>query len=287
MRSSFRALLLAPALACALAACGGGAPEKPESDEVREHLSTQLPGYWKVERMELAGGRRTGGDTLPVYRARFTAEIQLTEQTFVEAQRVGSAVVVRRAGTPGDRKTVYGTVESSWKDGAWESRITVENDPAATFGQPMDLIHAPRVVEAGTEEERALWAEAASRGAPAPLTGEAAAERARVAARLAGEWFGSVFDDPGARLVVEHGDGGVGARLYFKSYVETLRLELLAGGRILFVGTRVTNTDGGTVSDYSLDTLELELSPDGTKLTGTANDEANTTGEVKLRRVIS
>ena len=286
MRPSLRRLLLAPSLVCALAACGG-APEDPSSAEVRGHLATQVPGYWDVERLELAGGQRTGGDTLPVFRARFTAELRLADQTYVETQRVGSAVIVRRAGTPGDRKTVYGTVESTWKGGAWESRITIENDPAGTFGQPLELIHAPRVVEAGSEEERALWAEVAGRAAPTPLSGEAAAERARAAARLAGEWFGSVFDDPGARLVVEHGDGGVGARLYFKSYVETLRLELLAGGRILFVGTRVTNTGGGIVSDYSLDTLELELSPDGGKLTGTINDEANATGEVKLRRVIS
>lgn len=282
MRPSFRRRFLAPALACVLAACGG-VPEDPSSAEVKDHLTVNLPGYWKVERLELAGGQRTGGDTLPVYRARFTAELQLTEQTFLETQRVGNAVVVRRAGTPGDRKTVYGTVESTWKDDAWTSKITIENDPAATFGQPMDLIHAPQIVEAGSEEERALWAKAAGRPVLAPATGE----QARVAARLAGEWFGSVFDDPGARLVVEHGDGGVGARLYFKSYVETLRLELLAGGRILFVGTRVTNTGGGVVSDYSLDTLELELSPDGAKLTGTINDEANSTGEVKLRRVIS
>jgi hypothetical protein len=108
-------------------------------------------------------------------------------------------------------------------------------------------------------------------------------ERTRVEAALAGKWFGLFSEVPNAQLSITRQDGSYTAVLLYGPWREALRVEIRADNAIVLVGTSVESVDGSSTSSFNLDTLEIRLSDDGTRLTGQFRD-GRTTGPVSMTR---
>jgi len=113
----------------------------------------------------------------------------------------------------------------------------------------------------------------------------AAANRAQVEQGIAGEWVGSFGRVPKAQLSITYSQGSISALLLNEGSQETLRGELRADNKLLLTG--IVATRGGRVGNYSLDTIQLELTADGGSLTGAYRDAAGTTGFVAMKRIRS
>lgn len=263
-------------------ACGRTAP--PDSAQLREQFGVEIPAYWRAGGFTLEASELSGraGDR---FRGRFKATISLTTPTYVEDHWDGEVLFVRQVGRVGIRKTVYGRVEGTLAGRGWNTRMLMENDPTRTLGTPRDFFNAPRVIIAGSPEDAAYreaqrrQQEEAARQAQASLR----AEQQRLEEMLVGEWHGSAFSEKDSRLVVRREGGGITALLYHQGYIETLRVESLAGNRFLLTGTEVVRIDGGRVN-YNLDTFDVQVT-DGT-LTGVARDVGGESGGIAMRKVL-
>jgi hypothetical protein len=279
------ALLAAFAAALPLLASGCRPHLPPDATQLRDQFGVEIPAYWRaagfsLEASELAGSHQEH------FRGRFKATISLTTPTYVEDHRVGEVLFIRQVGRPGLRRTIYGRAEGTLASRGWNTRLSMENDPTRALGTPRDFFNAPRVIIAGSDDDRAFQAEQARELVETARQEEATrlGERQRQEDALIGEWHGSAFTERDARLIVQREGVGLGALFYNQGYLERLRVEVLAGNRILLTGISAVKMDGSR-GNYNLDVLDIQLADDGI-LTGLARDSGGTQGGISMRKVL-
>lgn len=264
-----------------LVACKPPAPPKP--DELKAQFSVDLPSYWRTSSFALDAEQAPASAADP-YRARFRADVELLTPMYVEDQRFGDTVIIRMTGKAGDRKTVFGRVESRRKNRRWNSTLRLENGPAEQPGRPRDFFQARRLIIAGTPEERRFWDE--RRATEARAQEEARQLQREMALNaLAGEWQGEMFGSRDSRLYVLRQGDILTATLFHQRHREELYVEELPDGRVRLTGYAVVRQDGREARNYHLDVLDLQVSPDGTLLHGTALDQGGQSGTVRLSRI--
>ncbi len=109
------------------------------------------------------------------------------------------------------------------------------------------------------------------------------ADRPRVERGVSGRWSGSFGSQSRARLTIKKDGATFDGVLHSGDIRETFRGELLADNKLVLSPIRVTR-GGRTATNYSPDTVWLELSADGTSLIGSYRDANNRTGSVYLTR---
>jgi hypothetical protein len=280
MRSRYFAFMALTA-AGALAACRPPVP--PKADELKAQLSVDLPSLWRTSSFVLDAEQAPASPADP-YRARFRAEVELLAPIYVEEHRFGDTVIIRMTGKAGDRKTVFGRVESRRNNRRWKSTLQLENNLAEQPGRPRDFFQARRVIIAGTPEERGFWQ---NRRAVEAQAQEQAREfeREMTLNAFAGEWQGEVFGSRDSRLYIVRQGDALSATLLHQRYREELFVEPLPDGRVRLTGYSVVRQDGREARDYNLDIMDLQLSSDGTLLHGTARDQGSQSGAVRLARI--
>jgi hypothetical protein len=271
-----------PLLAAAvLVACGPKAP--PSQSELKSQLSVDLPAYWRASSFTIDGEQApTSADKR--YRARFRAELELVAPVYAEEQRFGDTVIVRLTGKAGERRTVYGRVESLAESRRWRSTLRLENDPTKRIGQPRDFLQARRVIVAGSAEEQAFWAER-RRLQQQEAAALQQAERDAYLNAIAGEWQGEFFKRKDARLYIIRSGEILSATLLNDGYREDLSVEMLDGNNLLLTGYSVVRQDGREARNYALDQVYLQYSPESRLLHGSVSDAAGQTGPVRLTKI--
>lgn len=271
-----------PVLAVAvLAACGPKAPPSP--NELKAQFGIDLPAYWRPSSFVIDGEQAPSGGEKR-YRARFRAELELVSPVYVEEHRFGDTVIARMTGKAGERRMVYGRVESLVENRRWKNILKLENDPTKRIGQPRDFLQARRVIVAGSPEERQFWAERRR----AEQATEAAIEQAARDAFLdaiAGEWQGEFFRDDDARLYITRSGGNLSATLLHDRYREDMTVDVLDGGGLVLTGYSVVRQDGREAGNYYLDQLQLQYSGESGMLHGSAADAGGQSGPVRLYKV--
>jgi hypothetical protein len=279
-------ILIIPALFPCLFAAACSAPVPPDAGQLRERFGVEIPAYWHASAFHLEASQLRG-DRGDRFLGRFRATIALTAPTYVEDHRVGDTVFIRQAGSRGDFKTVYGRADATRAGRDWSTKFQMENDPTRSLGQPRDFFTGARVIVVGSPEDAEFQARQREREEQAQREAEAQAAAQRDAATRAledvivGEWRGRVMDRKDARLVVQREDGALVARYYEDDYVETLRVEMAAGGVFILRGVDVVKIGGGKVN-WNLDTFEVQ--PANGILLGTAQD-ARHSGRISMRQV--
>lgn len=266
-----------------LAGCRDHVP--PDAGQLREKFGLELPGYWQasafhVEAQEVQGHARDR------FRARFRATIELTAPTFVEDHRIGDTLFIRQAGARGLFRQVYGSAAGQLAAGDWATSFRMENDPTQGLGKPRDFFSAPRVIVVGSHEDQEFQARQRQAREQAAREIEAAQRAAQQSLEDAfvGEWHGTAFDDRNTRLLVTRTGSLLQAFFYQDDYVETLRVEMLAGGRYLLTGVDVAKLHGGKVN-WNLDTFEVQVTEEGV-MTGTVQDTRHS-GTLSMLKVTS
>jgi hypothetical protein len=269
----------------ALAACSPPAP--PKTDVLKNQFTVDLPSHWRTTAFTVDAEQPPATRSDP-YRARFRAEVELMTPTYTEEQRFGDTVIVRMTGKAGDRRSVFGRVESHLKSGRWASTLRLENNLAEQAGKPRDFIQGRRVIVAGSAEEQAFWA--ARRKVEEEQTSKALQyqqelERAMFIDALTGEWQGEMFSRRDSRLYITGDAQALSATLLHEGYRELLTVQILEGRRVGLSGYHVTRQNGRVAENYNLDSFDLELSLDGTLLHGSASDAGGVSGPVRLHNV--
>lgn len=272
-------------VAVGLTACS--APPPPAADTLKNQLAIDLPSYWRAASFAVNAEQAPERRTDP-YRARFRAEVELVSPTYVEEQRFGDTVIARMTGKAGDRRTLFGRVESRLKSGRWASTLRLENNPVEQGGRPRDFIQARRIIIAGSAEEQRFWAERRrieeERTASARQVEQEMARGMFVDA-LTGEWQGEVFRERDSRLYITGTADALTATLFHEGYREDLSVQILDGRSVMLTGYSVIRQDGRAATRYQLDTFSLELSADGRMLFGSAWDAGAQSGSVRLTKV--
>lgn len=281
-----RRIVLA-AVSCAailsIAGCDRLRAADPTEEELKNQLAIDLPAYWRASDFSLEASQRS---TSKQFRGRFKADIELTTPTYQPDRRVGDVLIVQQTGNRGEKKTVYGRVEARRERGSWITELRLDNDPTSTVGVPKEFIRAPRVLVAGSGEEREFLRQQEAAREEARLAEEAGrlAARQQLEDQLVGAWHGSMFTETDSRLIIRREAWGLVGALYHQGYVETLSVEILAGNGILLTGIDVHRADGGRVR-YNLDTFDLQMTGDGSTLQGAGRDRGGAAGAVNLRKV--
>jgi hypothetical protein len=281
-------ILIIPTIFPCLFAAACSAPVPPNAGQLRERFGVEIPAYWHASAFHLEASQLRG-DRGDRFLGRFRATIALTAPTYVEDHRVGDTIFIRQAGSRGDFKTVYGRADATRAGREWSTRFQMENDPTRSLGQPRDFFTGARVIVVGSKEEQEWEYQQQLREAQAQLEAEAQAQAQREAEQavrenaLIGEWRGTAFGERDVRLVVNRADDHLIAFLYIQGYMETLRVQEMAGGGFLLTGIGADKVGRGPDS-YNLDMIEAQISAEG-YLSANARDTAGSTGRIAMRKI--
>jgi hypothetical protein len=108
--------------------------------------------------------------------------------------------------------------------------------------------------------------------------------RSWVEQRIAGEWGGTFGRHANAGVTITRDGGVVGAVLLADGWREVFHGELLDDNTLRLTGVSAARVGSSSSSNYSLDTVHLELSADGSSLTGQFRDAAGATGPFAMQK---
>jgi hypothetical protein len=272
---------------CAASFAGCKPPAPPKTDVLKNQFTVDLPSHWRTSSFVMDAEQPPATRSDP-YRARFRAEVELLTPIYVEDQRFGDTVIVRMTGKAGERRSVFGRVESRLKNGRWASTLRLENNLADQAGRPRDFIAGRRVIVAGSAEEQAFWSarrRAEEEAATSAMQFQQEMERGMFVDALTGEWQGEVFSRRDSRLYITGDAQTLSATLLHEGTRESMTVRILGGRRVQLTGYVAVRQNGRPADNYYLDTFELELSADETLLHGAATDEGGQSGPVRLRKI--
>lgn len=172
----------------------------PLDDRVRGEIARRLPGWWRIERIQITAPDALAGLDAGA-SSRVEAEVRLTTPTFLVEFRAGPDTLVRRAGEPGAVKLLTGEAKAPRK-GAIE--VTLDDAPAVweSLGKPETALPG-RVLPIDGAEGRALVAALPERERERARAAEsvtAAVAAADAAEAKAQETIGAAIDARGKRL---------------------------------------------------------------------------------------
>lgn len=104
-----------------------------------------MPGYLKVDAVEITAKENMGSEALPVYMVRFIGDVEFVEDTFEMVEMIGDEVtVVRPVMKSGDTRKVYGRVSFSLLKEQWVKKSLVfDESPTMNAGQrKVDFPHS-------------------------------------------------------------------------------------------------------------------------------------------------
>ncbi len=143
----------------------GAAQTVPEG-EVSNRFAVRIGAPWKLQLFAVDATANYGTAVEPIIKSRFHAELKLTTDTYVLADRQDAVSVLGRVGKEGEIRTVYGIATAQLRGGTWQVEFDPQNDPVAGSGLPRDAF-AGRLIVRGSDEETAYLKEVAATAAAA------------------------------------------------------------------------------------------------------------------------
>ncbi len=129
--------------------------ELPGNAALVQHLSKQLPGYWKVDGLEIVAEEKSGDVRTPVSIIRYEATAHTTLPLFLETgQRVDPFALVAPSLEADTRRRLFGIMELSYSAGVWSGSVEIEN-PVGGLGMPVDMFSTP-VIVAGSDRHNQI-----------------------------------------------------------------------------------------------------------------------------------
>ena len=149
-------IVLCLGFACASRAVGAAtADSAPTADEVEKFIATSLPGYWKVDQLNLSDAVDYGNSVEPEWRWRYEAVLAPKEPLYLKSGRHEGVVLLELNLGPESLQTLYGVVLATFYAGRWSGEARHENRPFDHGGQPASFFPG-RTVVVGSPEEREL-----------------------------------------------------------------------------------------------------------------------------------
>lgn len=146
--------------------CGSASAQTVPDDELSRRFAVRIGAPWKVQAFVVDATANYGTAVEPVVKSRFHADLKLTADTFVVAERQGSATFLARVSKEGEVRTVFGVATAVLRGGGWQVEFDPQNDPVAGSGLPRTAFPG-RLVVRGTDEEAIYFKEIAATAAAA------------------------------------------------------------------------------------------------------------------------
>ena len=153
-----RILLLIITLAIASCAMG---EQQPTKGEIEQSLAFQLPSFVSLSSFSIEAMQNMGTQVDPEWATRFRASIELKTDTFAPDGEEPSVAFVRPVNRKGDTQEIFGKSASSLYMGSWRTSFRFDGQPIESLGQPASAFGPKKVIERGSKEESAYFAEKA------------------------------------------------------------------------------------------------------------------------------
>ena len=149
-------ILLCLSLTCVGRAAGARAANNPPTaEEVKQFIVTSLPGYWKVDHLNLSDPVDYGNPIEPEWRWRYEAVITPKEPLYVANGHHEKIVLLELSHSAESPQTLYGIAIAKFQAGNWNGEAQHENRPFDHNGEPASFF-GNRTVVGGSPEERRL-----------------------------------------------------------------------------------------------------------------------------------
>lgn len=133
------------------------AQELPPKADLQTRVAAELPGFWTIDEFRVVSAANQGDPISPRAMVRFEAKVVPKADLFsAMGERLGPFDVVVKTAPVDTARTLYGTMDLSYRAGAWDGRTTVEN-PVNGLGQPADFFTTP-VLEIGAPRQQEVMA---------------------------------------------------------------------------------------------------------------------------------
>ena len=135
----------------------GQPAEAPSVEQLQRELQFQILSMWKVTGLTVKDAFQEATQDGLFWKARFNADIETTEATYVPTDLdVGAVTVVRPAYPAGVRRQLAGRLVAEHLDsGSWKLIYSLDNRPTLTAGLPLRYF-VGRIVVEGSEEHATI-----------------------------------------------------------------------------------------------------------------------------------
>jgi len=135
----------------------GASLDIPHVDDLVARVNQQLPGFWEIGDFRIVAKAAQGDPISPRTLIRFEADAGPKADLFmVTGDSVGPFTVVVKTLKKDFSRTLYGTMQLSYRAGQWHGEAVIEN-PVDQLGQPMDFFPKP-TLELGSERQTEILA---------------------------------------------------------------------------------------------------------------------------------
>ena len=168
-RPSSSAIALAPATQMLLASTDAGhagstmaratvaSLDIPDVDDLVARVTQQMPGFWEIVELRVVATANQGDPINPRTLVRFEADAAPKADLFqASGESTGPFAVVVKTQEKGAARTLYGTMQLSYRAGQWDGGAVLEN-PVDRLGQPVDFFPGP-TLELGSERQTEILA---------------------------------------------------------------------------------------------------------------------------------
>ncbi|MCH8950703.1 MAG: hypothetical protein IID49_01045 [Proteobacteria bacterium] len=128
------------------------AQELPRPDDLQTRVIERVPGFWSVTDFRIISTAKLGYPIAPRALLRFEADVGPKKDLFVTTgEEVGPFEIIVRTFEAEVTRTLYGTMDLSYRAGEWSGITNLENS-VTDLGTPIDYFRNP-VIELGSEEQ--------------------------------------------------------------------------------------------------------------------------------------
>lgn len=128
------------------------AQEIPQPQELQARVIDQIPGFWSITEFRVISSAKVGDPITPKALLRFEADAGPIKDLYKSTgEEVGPFEVVVKTFEAAGTRTLFGTMELSYRAGEWSGDANLENS-VTDLGAPIDYFNRP-VIELGSDEQ--------------------------------------------------------------------------------------------------------------------------------------
>ncbi len=133
------------------------AQDLPTRSELSDLVGGQLPSFWTLLEYRTVAEASTGDPISPKALVRFEADVAPAADLFAATgDSIGPFDIVLRTMPAQSRRTLFGTVELTYRAGKWSGAPKIEN-PIDGLGLPIDMFDRP-TLELGSDRQAEVMA---------------------------------------------------------------------------------------------------------------------------------
>jgi len=122
-------------------------------DQIEKQFSLQLPGFWRLEKIDFGEAVNYGSENEPIIKQRFSANLVLNEDLYMAKEKSTDVTWLERSLTNGSKLAVNGVATVTGKENA-KIDIALEQETITASGTPLSSFPGKSIMKGTPEEEK-------------------------------------------------------------------------------------------------------------------------------------